>query len=192
MKRINGNLYPAGGYIFRCPDGTLLRAVSWRALFKRVEEYRKVNGIAIGNVEAEVMEQACSRSPSICYEDGPATRPPPKNTTPAESLKAAGLRWLSAVRARIETGDVPLVNEGLAAARADVCSRCPFSTVVGGGCSSCKSAVKGLAKDIRKGRPELPGAFCSLLTQHNPSAAILDDPATRDARLPAHCWRKAQ
>lgn len=193
MKRVNPNLYFPGGYQYREVDGTLLKASSWRSLYAKVAEYRRINGKPPGDPENEVQAQACARSPQLCHDDKPAAPAPRTEKQRNESLKSAVLRWMSEIVRKIEKGEAVLItDEGLAGARADVCRRCPLQTEVGGGCGSCKAAVKGMATKIRGKRAELPGSGCSFFQTHTPSMARLEIEAVREAALPPECWRKIQ
>lgn len=193
MKRVNPNLFFPGGYIFRETDGTLLKSSSWRSLYKKVEDYRKLNGMPAGDVDSEVQAQACARSPQLCQEDSPPAPPPPRTEKQRnESLKTVVLRSMHELSRRVDEKSAQFVPDALAAARADVCRRCPMQVEVGSGCGSCKAAVRGLAKQIRGSHPELPGNCCSIFQSHTPSQAYFDDPAVRNDALPAECWRKVQ
>lgn len=190
MKRVNPNLYFPSGYIFKEADGTLLKSSGWRSLYAKVAEYRRINRLPAGDPENEVQRQACDRSPQLCFESEPSVPKPRTEKQHKESLKAAMLRSMSEMARRVEKNEVSFVPDALAAARADVCRRCPAQTDVGGGCGSCKSAIKGLAKQIRGKHPELPGVGCSIFQVHTPSIAYLDDPGVRRDDLPPECWRR--
>lgn len=190
MKKVNPNLYFPSGYVFKEADGTVLRSSSWRSLYAKVAEYRRINGKPPGDPENEVQAQACARSPHLCHDDKPAVPAPRTEKQRNESLKSAVLRSMSEMARRVSKNEVNFVPDDLAAARADVCRRCPMQVSVGGGCGSCKQAVRGLAKQIRGKHPELPGDGCSIFQIHTPSQAYLDDPGVRQGELPPECWRR--
>lgn len=189
MFKVNPNLYFPAGYIFREADGTLLKSSSWRSLYAKVKSYRETNRLPVGDVENEVQTQACQRSPQLCHEDVPSVPPPRTERQRNESLKSAVLRSMSELARRVDEKEADFVPDALAAARADVCRRCPMNIQVGAGCGSCKAAIRGLAKSIRGKHPELPGECCSIFLTHTPSQAYFDDPAVRRADLPPECWR---
>lgn len=191
MKKVNPNLFFPGGYYFKEADGTMLKAASWRSLYAKVRTYREINKLPAGNPEVEVNAQKCAQSPNLCHEDVPTVPKPVTEKQRTESLKSAVLRSMTEMARRVSANEVSFVNDGLAAARADVCRRCPLQTEVGSGCGSCKAAVRALAKQIRGKHPELPGSACSVFQTHTPSQAYLDDPAVRRDDLPPECWRKA-
>jgi len=191
VRKVNPNLYFPNGYVFKEADGTLLKAHSWRSLYDKVREHRRINRKPPGDPENEVQAQACARSPQLCHEDIPSVPTPRTGKQVTESFKSAVLRSMSEMAQRVDKKEVNFVNDGLAAARADVCRRCPMQKEIGGGCGSCKAAVKALAKQIRGKHPELPGDGCSIFKIHTPSAAYLDDPGVRRDDLPPECWRKA-
>lgn len=171
-------------------DGTRIRGSSWPNLIKKVADYRRLNGLPAGDPETEIYRQTCQRVPTLCFESEPTMPKPRTEKQHKESLKAALLRSMSETARRVEKNEVIFVPDALAAARADVCRRCPMQIDVGGGCGSCKQAIKGLAKQIRGKHPELPGVGCSIFQIHTPSQAYLDDPGVRRGDLPSECWRK--
>lgn len=191
MKKVNPNLYFPSGYVFKEANGTLLKASSWRSLYAKVKTYREVNRLPAGDPENEVQAQACARAPQLCHEDVPSTPVPRTEKQRKDSIKSAMLRSMSEMAQRVSKKEAEFVNDGLAAARADVCRRCPMQVDVGGGCGSCKQAIRGLAQQIRGKHPELPGVGCSIFQIHTPSQAYFDDPAVRRNDLPPECWRKA-
>ena len=186
--RINVNLYPKDGYFFRDSDGTPIRAGNWRAVIKKVIEYRERAGRPVGDVESEVIAQACQRNPQICRETirvNIANRP--------VSLKSTVLQWLTGVK-KIKERDgkvatVPLAEEKI---RADVCAKCPLNTPLGvNSCSSCKRTLIEFRKFIfGDGRADGRLGGCSVLGVDLPTAARLDEIRVDNPQLPAHCWRK--
>jgi hypothetical protein len=192
VKRVNPNLYFPNGYSFTEADGTLIKAGSWRSLYDKVRTHRKINGKPPGDPENEVQQAACDRSPQLCHEDSPSVPKPRTEKQRNESLKSAVLRNMSELARRVDKKEANFVSDALAAARADVCRRCPLQVEVGGGCGSCKAAIRGLAKQIRGKHPELPGVACSIFQSHTPSQAYFDDPAVRNDSLPPDCWRRAE
>jgi hypothetical protein len=72
MKRVNVNLFPKEGYIYLESDGSKHRAENWSKLMAKVSAYRKRAGLPQGDVEREVMAQACQRNPSHCSEENDA------------------------------------------------------------------------------------------------------------------------
>lgn len=184
MIRIKVNMYPPEGRMFTEKDGTIFRAGSWRGVIRKVEQYRKINNRELGNVEAEVMAQACQRTPSLCYDDSGSWAPP---TPPAISLKARVLNWL----AQLAKVTPSYARASEARRRAEICMRCPKQGPMEKGCATCKAAVKELRKANLRGRTQDNRlACCSQLGTDLRVAVWIDDARLNDPELPAECWRK--
>jgi len=188
MVRINCNLYPSGGYYFDESDGSRQRAGGWRAVIKKVTAYRQRARLPLGDVENEVMAQACSRNPALCYDDR-AVQPP----KPAVTVKARVLKWLFGFKQLQEREPISYVGVAEAAARAAICAGCPQNTPLGvHTCATCKATLKEYRKQLLGGgRPRdarLGG--CNVLGCDLVTAVHLDEIRVDNGALPAHCWRK--
>lgn len=188
VRRINANLYPKDGYYFKESDGAHIRAGNWRALIKTVTAYRQRQRIAIGDVESEVIAQACSRQPNICFEDRGHVVPKTRVT-----LKVRVLKWLNAFTQSQRKQPLAYVDAATATQRAAICAACPKNGSLGvSSCSTCKQALAEYRKmllgaaRVRDGR--LGG--CEILGSDLVTAAHLDEIRIDDPALPGHCWRK--
>lgn len=187
MKRINVNLYPKDGYFFIDSDGARIRSDSWSKVMAKVQAYRKRAGLPAGDVEAEVMAQACSRNPSHCSEENDANR----RQLMVTSLKGRVLKYLSFLRGLMPGNRIPWVSPQEAANRANVCASCPYNTPLPEGCSSCRAAVKAMHNEIlgrRKQDPRLNG--CAVLGESLQASVHVDHDVVDSSQLPGHCWRK--
>jgi hypothetical protein len=90
--RIKVNIRPKDGRYFLEKDGTKFSSATWAGVIKRVTMYRKLNKFPLGNVEEDVMNQACQRLPSLCYNEGTQQAYPKK---PPPSLKGRVMGWLA-------------------------------------------------------------------------------------------------
>lgn len=188
MLRINCNIYPKDGHFFIESDGSTQRAGNWRAVIKKVTAYRQRARLPVGDVEREVMAQACSRNPGSCYDDRAVQAP-----KPALTVKTRVLKWLFAFKATQERERLSYVGAPEAATRAGVCAACPKNTPLGvSTCATCKATLKeyrkqllggGRARDSRLGGCDVLG--CDLVTAVHLDEVRVDNPA-----LPGHCWRK--
>lgn len=189
MIRININLYPSNGYVFKLPDGTTLRSSKgWNDLITRVKVYRKINNLPRGNPEVEVHDQACQNNSSLCSEQNP-TVPVPRVMGGARSLKGKALQWLAETRRRKK--ELRFVTPEEAKQRAAICAKCPANQEISGGCSSCKRALSESREDILSRRfldSRLSG--CDKIGWDTAVATHLDDPRVNDSNLPANCWHK--
>lgn len=188
MKQINPNVYPKGGYFFKDGDGTTHHGDSWKGVIARVQGYRARQGKPTDSVEAEVIFQACLRDPVLCVDDNGATRTEQKKA----SLKTRLLQWLMTKKREKEAQELRFVEWGLHEARTDVCIRCHLDkSMPGGGCGSCRAAVRELKEAIvgNKNTDQRINA-CPVLGEYLPVSTWIDDPAVSNADLPGECWRK--
>lgn len=189
MKRINFNLFPKDGYIFIDKDGTRIVGSNWKQVIVRLADYRKRNGMPLGDPEQEVHDQACERNPAFCSE----TTEQQKQMVRVASLKGRVLGWLSGLTAGREKIPLLYVDAAEAKRRADICAGCPLNVAVAEKCSSCKSALKAYRKNLLDGRAinaRVNG--CVILGEDLPVATNLDQIMSDNAELPDHCWRKAR
>lgn len=186
--RINLNLYPKEGFFFKESDNAKIRAASWKAVVKKVREYRERAKLPIGDPEAEVMQQACQRNPTLCHPTGPRI-----TVNPPVSLKSRVLQWLSNFRRQKEGGaHLAQVSAEEAAGRARICASCPMNRPIGvNSCSSCKLAVGELRKYLF-GDAKFDGRLggCEILGADIASAVRFDEVRVDNPSLPVHCWRK--
>lgn len=190
MRRINCNLYPSGGHFFVESDGSKHRAGNWRAVIKKVTEYRQRARLPMGDVEQEVMAQACARNPSICYDDRRAPPPPqPKSVT----IKAQVLKWLFGFQQLKEREPLNYVSTAESVARAAICAKCPLNTPLGvKTCATCKETLKEYRKQLLGGARARDSRLggCAVLGSDLVTAVHLDELRVENPALPPHCWRK--
>lgn len=187
MKKINPNIYPKSGYVYRDADGARIAGDSWAGVIARVIEYRKRQGLPFARVHEEVISQACQNNPSICVEDDGSHRRQLKAT----SIKSRVLKWLSGIRESGNKNELMFVTEALRDARADVCSRCPLDKSMPEGCGSCRAAMKELQNDVI-GKRKSDGRFsaCPVLGEYLPVSVWIEQQSIPNAELPWECWRK--
>lgn len=186
MKRINVNLYPKDGYWFHEKDGSRHRAATWAGVMRKVEDYRRRTGYPLGNIEAEVSAQACSRNPAHCTDENDATIQQRK----VVSLKSRVLQWMGALR-RIQR-QIVFVSAQEAAERANICASCPFNTGLPEGCATCRAALRAMRFEIigpsRAQDARLNG--CLLTGRDLPTDVHIDSERKELPEAPANCWRK--
>jgi hypothetical protein len=188
MKNINHNIYPKEGYRFKDSDGSNhVSADGWAGVIKRVINYRKRKGIPVGDVQAEVIAQACQRNPVLCHDEDQQRQIMLKKT----SMKSKILSWLAWLRGY---QDKHFVEEGLARERATICATCPNNQVFQDGCASCRATVTQLRKEILGPRRFIDGRLnaCIEMGEDLPTVVHLEMIAVPRDELPAHCWRKVR
>jgi hypothetical protein len=186
MRKINVNLFPKGGYVFKENDGTIITSSNWKGVFARVTEYRRRNNFPSGNPEQEVMEQACKSNPGICTDETPQMLRDRRRV----SLKGRWLAWLSE-KIRLRAKEPLVFVDEEAPARANICANCPENQAMQEGCSSCRSAVNEMRRTLIGGKA-IDGRLhgCAVLSQDNAVAIYLDEQRVDEPDLPTQCWRK--
>jgi len=200
--KINVNLRPSGGYVFKNSDGSMHRGGNWPIVIQKVIGYRQRHGQSIGNVEEEVMAQACERYPGLCKPEaqnilpggkGNIKRPSQTVSIRTPPLKSRVLLWLAHLfSARIRGQIFGYVLADEAAARESICAACPQNQPLGGsGCSSCKKALSDY-RDVtipNLRRFERLGG-CVILGVDLVTSVHLDEIRVDNPSLPMNCWRK--
>ena len=187
MKTINTNIYPKGGYSFTESDGSKHVATDgWNGVIARVKAYRKRKGIPIGDVAAEVIQQACSKNPVLCQDDNGQRQIALKKS----SLKSKILSWLAWLRGYPHKN---FVEEPLARERASICAKCPHNQAFQDGCASCRATVNELRKQIL-GPRFIDGRLnsCILMEEDLPTVVHIEMTAVQRDELPDFCWRKVR
>lgn len=187
--RINVNLFPKSGFIFKERDGTTISGNTWNGVVARVRAYRKRNNIDPGDPEAEVRAQACERDPVICTNDDGQHAAAVKVAT----LKGRILQWFAKIRSLNSREPLHFGDQTNATNRATVCAGCSHNKELPDGCSSCKAAVAEIRAEIIGPRPvdaRLVQRGCNILGSDLATSVWIDLPTVENAELPAHCWRK--
>lgn len=185
---INTNLYPKEGYRFKDKDGVLHASTAgWVDLMRKVQAYRKRKGQPVGDVEVEVLTQACNRNPGFCSELSPQV----VRQRLVVSLKGRVLSWLNMFRRMAEQKRVEYVQPGEASRRAEICAKCPNNTPLPEGCASCRAAVTASRKAIIGGRT-IDGRLngCCVTGEDIPSSIWIEQQTVENGALPGECWRK--
>ena len=191
MKKLNLNIPPRNGYVFRESNGVVIIGKSWNALIARVQAYRRRNKLPTGNAEKEVRSQACEANPEICSGETSEQRQVTIEQQPA-SIKSRVLMWFNQMRQRRSAeGAIHFVGQVERDRRVNICAACPKQTAYPTGCSSCKKVVDEFRADLTERRhidSRLVG--CSVLGIDTGAAVWIDDPTIENGDLPENCWRK--
>lgn len=186
MQKINVNLFPKSGYVFRDKDGTThTSSRSWRDVINRVESYRRLNKLPVGDPEKEVLAQACERNPGHCYEDTAA----PVGVVARSSIKSAVLSWLAGIRRAKDS--LTFVSVDDASKRADICANCPFNVPLKQKCAPCQTFIAEMRKSILKNRAvDSRLNACEKFARDTGVMVHLDATSEKRDDLPDHCWMK--
>lgn len=190
MQRININIHPHKGYIFRERDGTSLVGSSWKATIARVRAYRQRAGLPPGDPDKEVIQQACEKNPGLCRDDDGSHEAAVK----VANLKGRVLAWFSAIRKRMASQPLDFAPPEYVVNRVNVCLGCEHNKeMTDAGCGSCKNTVKELQNAVIGGRradPRLAHRGCNVTGEHLATTAWLEQLTIANPELPGHCWRK--
>lgn len=188
-RTINTNLYPSKGYYFKDSDKSVHRADSWAGVIERVKKYRVRAGLAAGNPEAEVIEQACRDNPGLCHSEDSTASVQLRKT----SLKTRVMKWMAGLWESREAWPIQFVEGEERARRSGVCAKCKFNQSLPGGCASCSAAVSNLRKRLI-GQRFVDGRLhaCLVLGEDLPISVHMEHTAVENGELPPACWRKRQ
>ena len=186
MTKLKVNMFPKDGHFYKEADGYIHRAGSWKRVIAMTQDYRRRNGLPMGDPEADVIAQACQRNPALCYEEYPHQREQRKKA----SVKGRVLAWLNRILARPER---KYVSPEEAQSRASICAGCPKNTKIAEGCSSCRAAIKEYRNKLVGNRPgDARIEACSELGEDLVVSTWLDEVRVEAPEAPANCWRKRQ
>ena len=190
MIRINSNIFPKGGFVFKTTDGTTIQGSTWSGVVARLREYRKRNNLPPGDPDNEVRQQACERNPGLCTQDDGQHAAMVKIAT----LKGRILQWFGLIRKRMATQPLDFVSPDVANQRLNVCLGCEHNKeLTDSGCSSCKKTVKELENNVKGGRKSdsrFAHRGCNVTGEHLATSAWIDQVTVDNPELPAYCWRK--
>jgi hypothetical protein len=189
VKRINVNLFPKGGFIFKESDGTTISGNTWEGVKARVRSYRKRNNLPPGDPDNEVRAQACQRDPVICHEDDGQHRAAIK----IANLKSRVLQWFSSLKSRNSHEPLRIGDSENAKRRGDICAVCPHNKELPDGCSSCRAAISELRINLVGGQKfdsRLIQHGCNILGADLAAQVYIDDETVDNPELPDNCWRK--
>ncbi len=188
MRQINFNIYPPDGYVFRESDGSFHRSDGWKHLEEKVRDYRERNGLPVGNVMEDIMNQTCAKVPSFCNENTPFVL---QSNPSGMSHNQRVLSWLAAMLGYFRLKAIRRTDRAEAARRAEICKNCPMQAALNTSCGACVSMVGSVRQQIADGDPLRHQNLhpCSVLGEDMVlSVEINQSPAVNPA-LPAHCWR---
>lgn len=191
---INFHIHPPDGYIFPDRDGHLHQAPGWKALQLKVEEYRRRNSLPVGSVWDEIVFYHCADRPPYCREVGRRQGPVSAQSRPSsEVVKNKIVQWFVNLIKLKRDKKLPRVDDGTAAARAEICRRCSQQTGISEVCASCTSGIKTGRKAILEGQKSLHQnlRYCAALGEDCSISVHIEQATVANPSLPANCWRKA-
>lgn len=195
QKLLEPNTVPPDGFRYhQAETKTWIRAPDYDNLFLFVRDHRKANNLPIGTFwEAEVEDQLCqSLPPGLC-----------KQTIPGQGRNVfTRVGWeeiVSGTQTIVSwaTQGFQKVDQALADARGDICSRCYFNVQMQGGCHACgqltKLATTFVGARRTKADPFLKACAvckCSLQVKVWTPIEAIDKGTNQELynKFPSFCW----
>jgi hypothetical protein len=186
--KLNKNIPPPNGYIFRDVDGTTFKAVSLKALARKVLVYRTQTGGKTDNLEQEIENQICSTIPAHCHGDGSPRVEHRRIQVHRQTTKARAVGYLGSI-ARIPRP--AKVNHQVTAERIRVCMACPKRLSIQESCGGCKKSTELLRSKCLGGAPVAPNlGVCDAYGIDLAVAVHLKEAPVDNPAAPGNCWRK--
>lgn len=188
--KLNPNIPPPNGFVFKESDGTVFRAASLKALARKLLVYRTQNGGNTNDLEHEVEEQICKSVPDHCHGDGSPRAVLRSLRNRQISLKSRLIGYLGTM-SKVEK-PAKATQTGTAE-RIRVCLKCPKRHTMQENCGGCRKSIEALRKKCLGGDvPIAPNlGACDVLGSDLAVAVHLNEPRVSNEQLPANCWRKA-
>lgn len=194
--QLNPNLYVKP--VFEEKDGQIFEAGSVPQLIGRVIAYRKRQGLPIGTVTSEVINQLCNRQPHLC--NWPAKAPQPKAKPQASGeLNKRILDWAAGIAEKYLNGKLRFVRTRKEVERRfKICSACPRARSWSSSCAACRAEVTRLEREVKAPLGPMGIRFdaadslngCGVLGEDPRVSIFLDEQAVESENLPTGCWRR--
>lgn len=197
MKRLNRGRVPPGDGVatYHYPQGAVVIHGNTREeLVRNIFEYRMRNGLAIGDIEADVDAYYCAKWPGFCNDSEPGTGKPPRDV-----MLNRVTTWVAGAAQQMPRGGYEMTAADEAERRAAICTQCRKNTAWKVGCAGCSSVTSQLILAVKKNRKTSRdgslmacevGSWENGAAAHLPVTALPLHEALR-AELPDECWRKA-
>lgn len=195
QKLMEPHTVPPDGYRYlQAETKTWIRASDYHNLFQNVLDHRKANNLPVGTFwEAEVEDQLCqSLPPGQCKESVPGQGRNVFTRVHWDEI-VSGTKTIASWAAQ----GFAKVDQAVADARADTCSRCYFNVQMHGGCHSCgqltKLATTFVGARRTKADPFLKACAvcrCSLQVKVWTPIEAIDKGTTEEllSKFPSFCW----
>lgn len=193
QKLIEKMTVPPGGFRYlQSETRTWIEAPDYYELFRRVKDHRSANNIPLDNFWAEKVEhQLCETlPPGLCKEDPGVFKRNVFNRLDwndvyngTQAFAAWALKGFGQV------------DQNLANARGNVCSRCPYNVSISGVCAAC-GHLQNLAAAFTRGRVSSADPFlkacavckCSLRVKVWSPVEAISAGTPNTALYPDWCW----
>lgn len=145
------------------------------ALYRSCVTWRKANGWAIGlNFENELEAEVCAKHPHECVMDT-SNLPKPKGVIDSSTIARGSATMFEVLKARLK-GDLQLVSQDEANARAATCDKCPWKVTMRYGCGGPCGAIVDIitATASKETNPPMGSYACGICQCFLRAAVWLD------------------
>lgn len=200
-----------GGWHYEEGKMIIEDAISYEDLINRLAEYRAVNGLPLGDPQADIDNYICTTYPNMC---GRQPAPQEEGVDPVElsygqpvqkSSRERVMQW--AVNRMQKAGQIEFVDAEEADRRAAICNACPKKIQWNEpieGCPGCAVYVEEAEAKLVKLRANkstayvlnLYGHSCAVAGHDLETACWLEEPALKHrknykkSQFPTQCWLK--
>jgi hypothetical protein len=187
--KLNENIYPPGGFVFKDGDGVTHLGDNLQGLVKTIARYRATTGQPAGDPEQEFLAKLCKRAPRVCLgEDSPSL-----------NLKALAIyvaKHISKTSLAVTRGSASktLQDGSLAVARLEACKHCPHCVDWSKGCAPCQRGSATLLVNAIHPHAPVPGSekLACTIARDSLAITIFDQNPASIQNPPDFCWRKGQ
>ena len=191
--KVNEGMVCPGGPHFDVAKGITLHASTFDLLYAQITDWRIRQGIAPGDVRADVNQFICSRWPHACLPDGKDGPTEAMTHFPIGNRVAT---WAANKIREMPPGGYDLVDDSEAKRRATACLACPFKKPWQTGCQPCNVSTEAILSSVRRLRKvsfDNSIFACEVCGHDNPTACWLPMPAVMPLpeafqRLAPGCW----
>lgn len=193
MITINPNLYPSDGWWFRDANGTRHpvngSASGLNALINSVADYRKRNGMPMGDPHTEVTVQICSRQPGLCRDSQQVSPPGPFIKA---DLGKKVLNWIQRMVGDKRAGNLRKISDQEALKRGEICARCPKQVGLPLTCGRCLDDIAKLRRALLDGKDPVHQGLgaCSIFDDDLQTVIHFETGKAPNTDIPDYCWRK--
>lgn len=191
MRPTQGLMPPNG---FRHYDSTTkitFEGSSWEDVARKLEGYRRANGMHVGSPIEEIVTKFCSEFPHYCFKaDRNQVFAAMQHTDLGFGNRVVG--WVSTTVSRVHL--LRRVSEHNANARAAICAQCPRQQdwTTSCGCSVGQvSQLKGYvfkSLGVSETNATRPLRACGALAEETSVSVWLEQPPVNSGQ-PENCWR---
>ena len=192
MQRPTQGLFPPNGFKhLDAATGITFSGDSWHDVARKLEGYRRANGMSVGSPLDEVFDRFCREFPHYCHRtDREQVFVEMQNTDHGFGNRVVG--WVSSVVSSVHLQQK--VSEGEARTRAAICARCPMQRDWTTSCGCNLGQVAQLRNyllkthQITETNESRSLRACGTLAEETSLSVWVKQPPVNQGQ-PENCWR---